>query len=294
MKLDNTKNAQPHAGLTDADIVYIEEVEYGITRLAAVFSSKIPDRIGPIRSARITDIDLVAQFGNPAFGYSGAQRKLLPDLAAGSFVNVSANKGGEGYSRDNSRRAPYNYFANGVTMLERGGKKVSDAPDMGWAFSTNVPTGGTSTDVAGLKWSYSKARFAYDPVAGTYRVGLNGSPARAEESDNGQQASTVVIQSVKQYKSRFHDKWGAYTPMEETVGIGKAVVLRDAQSYDVTWSRSDAASPTTYTLADGSVMPFKPGQTWIVLYDRARTPSLKSLATEPASISPSPQPSPSR
>ena len=58
VKLDNTRNAQPHAGLIDADVVYVEEVEYGITRLAAVFSSQTPKRIGPVRSARITDIDV--------------------------------------------------------------------------------------------------------------------------------------------------------------------------------------------------------------------------------------------
>ena len=51
MKIDNTKQAQPHAGLVDADVVYLEEVEYGITRIAAVFSSRIPARIGPVRSA---------------------------------------------------------------------------------------------------------------------------------------------------------------------------------------------------------------------------------------------------
>lgn len=292
MKLDNTRSAQPHAGVTAADIVYIEEVEYGITRLAAVFSSTIPDRIGPVRSARITDIDLVAQFGTPAFGFSGAQRKLLPDLAKGSFIDVSANLGGKGYSRDGSRYAPYNYFANGPAMLERAGASVSSARDMGWVFSQEVPPGGTPTEIAALKWNQSKARFVYDSTKGAYRIGLNGRPARAEEDDAGQYAETVIIQSVKQYQSKFRDRWGAYTPMEETIGSGSAVVLRDGQAYDVTWSRPDAASSTTYTLADGSVMPFKPGQAWVVLYDRARTPILKNA--QPATSSSTPTATASR
>ena len=105
VKLDNTPNAQPHAGLMDADVVYIEEVEYGITRLAAVFSSQVPKRIGPVRSARITDIDLFAQYGRPAFGYSGAQRKMFPYLRAASIYDVSPYTGG-GYTRDNARRIP--------------------------------------------------------------------------------------------------------------------------------------------------------------------------------------------
>jgi hypothetical protein len=294
MKLDNTSGAQPHAGLVDADVVYVEEVEYGITRLAAVFSSRLPDRIGPVRSARITDIDLVAQFGRPAFGFSGAQRKLLPDLAKGSFVDVSANKGGQGYFRDRARRAPYNYFANGTEMLKRAGRSVSPAPDMGWAFSDEVPSGGRPAASAALTWTSSKARFVYDSEAGAYRVGLNGKPARAEENSKGQYADTVIIQSVKHYRSKFKDRWGAYTPMEETVGKGMAVVLRDGQAYDVTWSRPNASSPTTYLMADGSVMPFKAGQTWVVLYDRSRTPLVKAPAAPRSDVSPTPVPSASR
>ena len=113
VKLDNTVYAQPHAGLTKADVVYIEEVEYGITRLAAVFSSSVPGRIGPVRSARITDVDLLAQYDRPAFAYSGAQRKMFPALDGADFYDVSPRTGGAGYSRDGSRRAPYNYYFDG-------------------------------------------------------------------------------------------------------------------------------------------------------------------------------------
>ena len=127
VKLDNTTYAQPHAGLTKADIVYVEEVEYGITRLAAVFSTSIPKRIGPVRSARITDIDLVAQYGRPAFAYSGAQRKLLPVLAKASTYDVSPNHGASAYRRDTSRRAPYNLYADGRTLLAIAPKATDSA-----------------------------------------------------------------------------------------------------------------------------------------------------------------------
>ena len=58
VKIDDTTQAHPQIGLEDADIVYIEQVEGGLTRLAAIFSSVIPDRVGPVRSARISDIDI--------------------------------------------------------------------------------------------------------------------------------------------------------------------------------------------------------------------------------------------
>jgi hypothetical protein len=271
VKLDNTHNAQPHAGLNQADLVYIEEVEYGITRLAAVFSSTVPDRIGPVRSARITDIDLLAQYGSPAFAFSGAQRKLWPALAAATMIDISPNKGADSYGRDSSRRAPYNYFLDGGVGLSHAPKATLDH-DMGFVFSTDVPLGGLPMDKARATWGESQASFNFDPDTGLYRVSLNGERAHAEENDRGQNAATVIIQNVKQRQSQYWDKGGGNTPHAQTIGTGTATVLRDGLAWEVTWSRPDAESGTTFTRADGTPMTFKPGQQWIVLLN-ARTPA---------------------
>jgi hypothetical protein len=291
MKLDNTPNAQPHAGLIDADLVYIEEVEYGITRLAAVFSSRVPKRIGPIRSARITDIDLVAQYGKPAFGYSGAQRKMFPYLKAASIYDVSPYRSYTGYSRDSSRRMPYNLFFDGRKGISRA-PKATEARDMGFVFAEEPPEGGFRATEANMRWGYASAGFTYLKKEGEYRIDLNGRPARAEEWSGGQRASTVVIQYVKQKRSKFWDKGGGNTPHAETIGTGTAWVLRDGRAYKTTWERANARSGTTFTRADGSLVPFKPGQTWIVLLDRKRTAEITPLTRVPKP-KPSPEPIPS-
>lgn len=275
VKLDNTRNAQPHAGLRDADLVYIEEVEYGITRIAAVFSSRIPTRIGPVRSARITDVELLAQFGSPAFAFSGAQHKLWPVLAEADFIDISPNKGERGYERDYDRRAPYNYFLDGQVGLERA-PEASLSRDIGLVFAEDPPVGGVPATKARMEWSYASAAFGYQESSGRYRVHLNGIKARAEEDGESQYASTVVIQYVDQQASPYYDKGGGNTPQAITVGTGKALVMRDGRVWEVEWNRPDEASGTTYTLPDGSPMPFKPGQTWIVLLDRDRTASVSS------------------
>jgi len=273
VKLDNTRNAQPHAGLRDADVVYIEEVEYGITRIAAVFSSKVPERIGPVRSARITDIDLLAQYGSPAFAFSGAQHKLWPAIADANFIDISPNKGAQHYARDYDRRAPYNYFLNGPGGLKRA-PDASTTTDMGWVFGEDPPPGGLPVTKARMEWSYASASFTYDEPLGSYKVHLNGIKARAEEDDTVQHASTVVIQYVDQQPSVYFDKGGGNTPQAITTGTGKAIVLRDGRAWDVTWNRPNDASGTTFTLPDGSPMPFKPGQIWFVLFDNERTARL--------------------
>jgi len=292
MKLDNTPHAQPHAGLIDADVVYVEEVEYGITRLAAVFSSSVPKRIGPVRSARITDIDLFAQYGKPAFGYSGAQRKMWPFIKAASLFDVSPYTSYTGYSRDSSRRSPYNLFFNGRAGIKRA-PRATPARDMGFVFSATPPAGGLTATKARMAWGYASAGFDYVSKDHEYRVLLNGSPARAEEWSGGQRAATVVIQYVKQTKSRFWDKGGGNTPHAQTIGKGTALVLRDGRVWKTTWSRPNAKSGTTFTLRDGSLMPFAPGQQWIVLLDRKRSATVTPMTKPKPAAQPKPSPAPS-
>lgn len=274
VKLDNTRNSQPHAGLKDADVVYIEEVEYGITRLAAVFSSTVPERIGPVRSARITDLDLLSQYGSPGFAFSGAQQKLWPEIINSALIDLSANKAPSDYERDRARRAPYNYFFNGKAAL--GSRDdISVDRNIGFMFSEEVPADGTINESARIEWSYASAGFNYDPINMKYAVRLNGERATSEEGDGLQWADTVVIQLVKQRPSIYFDRGGGNTPHADTIGQGTAIILRDGMSYVAQWSRPDANSGTTFTNELGIPIPFKPGQTWIALYDKTRDVKLK-------------------
>lgn len=274
VKLDNTRNSQPHAGLKDADVIYIEEVEYGITRLAAVFSSIVPKRIGPVRSARITDLDLLSQYGSPGFAFSGAQQKLWPEIADSALIDLSANKAPSDYERDQTRRAPYNYFFNGKSALETR-DDISVDRNIGFTFSEETPPNGIINESAHIEWSYSSARFAYDPINMKYAVRLNGERAKAEEGDGLQWADTVIIQLVKQRPSAYFDRGGGNTPHADTIGQGTAVILRNGMSFMANWSRPDADSGTTFMNELGNPIPFKPGQTWIALFDKTRDVKLK-------------------
>ena len=268
VKFDNTPNAQPHTGLKSADIVYVEEVEYGLTRIAAVFATAIPKIVGPIRSARISDIDLLAQFGRPAFAYSGAQQRMRPVLAAASIYDVSGDKGPAGYYRESSRRAPYNFFARTGELLLRA-PRASTAKDIGFTFSTLAQPGGKAVKRVTATYPSSSAAFVWDAASSSWAVWLNGKPARATEGGT-QHATTVVIQYVRQTDSGYHDKFGGRTPKLDTVGTGKAWVLRDGKAYSVTWKRSVATGGTSFTDATGAAVAFAPGQVWVALVNRTK------------------------
>ena len=120
VKLDDTSSARPQIGLEDADVVYIEQVEGGLTRLAAIFSSEIPTNIGPIRSARISDIDILSQYGKVIFAYSGAQRAMLTVIANSNLWDYGAQRQSPTiYTRDANRPAPYDMVLRGDLLLEK-------------------------------------------------------------------------------------------------------------------------------------------------------------------------------
>ncbi|HLH58658.1 MAG TPA: DUF3048 domain-containing protein, partial [Streptosporangiaceae bacterium] len=110
VKIDNIVQARPQTGLTAADIVYVLPVEGGLTRFMAVYSSHLPPVVGPVRSAREDDLELLRQFGRPAFAYSGATPHLLPFIHRARVVDLYAGLVG-GYYRSPSRAAPHNLYA---------------------------------------------------------------------------------------------------------------------------------------------------------------------------------------
>jgi hypothetical protein len=258
-KIDNVPQARPPTGLQHADIVYLLPVEGGLSRIFAVFSSHIPPVVGPVRSSREEDIELLRQFGTPAFAFSGAQPRLLPVVEHARIVDLYAGIVG-GYFRDNSRVAPYNLYARTRQLLAEA-HGASTARDIGFRFGP-APAGGTPTSVYSA--SYRSAAFTFRWSAAQHRwlVWMDGKLAVA--ADGSQLGSpTVVVQYVKVGTSGFLEL-GIRPPYSNTVGSGSAVVLRDGRAYRVHWSRPTADSGTTFTLPDGRRMPFARGQVWVV------------------------------
>ena len=260
VKIDNLAPARPQTGLTAADIVYVLPVEGGLSRFLAVFSSRLPPVIGPVRSAREDDLELLRQFVRPAFAYSGAQPQLLPVVEKARTVDLYAGRVG-GYFRDPRRVAPHNLYARTRQLLAEA-PGAGKAHDIGFRFGP-APAGGRVT--ASFSVSYPAARFMFRWSAkdGRWLVWMDGAPARAAEG--GQLgAPTVIIQYTKVRTSRFLEA-GIRPPYAESTGSGSGVVLRGGQAYPVRWSRPGADGGTTFTSPSGQAMTFARGQVWVVL-----------------------------
>jgi hypothetical protein len=272
VKIDDTNAAHPQIGIEDADLVYVEQVEGGLTRLAAIYTSKLPPLIGPIRSARISDIELLAQFGRVGFAYSGAQSKMRPVIAEANLENLSAERNPPSiYGKDPNRIGPVDMILKPELLLERANAnpkiRIETATASVFAFG-DAPKGETNTAIAKIKWPSAKYELRWDSANEKWLIYFNEKPNMAANGEH-LYADTAIIQIVSITPSIYGDKFGEITPFSKTTGNGKAVMLRDGFSYQISWQRNLETDVTTWKSEDGDVANFKPGRTWIFLTDKA-------------------------
>ena len=272
VKIDDTNAAHPQIGIEDADLVYVEQVEGGLTRLAAIYTSKLPPLIGPIRSARISDIELLAQFGRVGFAYSGAQSKMRPVIAAANLENLSAERNPPSiYGKDPNRPGPVDMILKPDLLLERANAnpkiRIETATASVFTFG-DAPKGETNTAIAKVSWPSAKYELRWDSLNKKWLIYFNDKPNIAANGEH-LYADTAIIQLVSITPSIYGDKFGEITPFSKTTGSGKAVMLRDGFSYQISWQRNLETDVTTWKSADGGVANFKPGRTWIFLTDKA-------------------------
>jgi DUF3048 family protein len=261
VKIGNTVPERPATGLARADIVYLIPVEGGLSRIMAVFSSHYPRVVGPVRSAREDDLDLLRQFGRPAFAWSGAQPRLVPVVEHSRIVDLYALTS-RAYFRTVDRVPPYNLYADTRTLLKEA-NHASVARDIGFRFGPPPPSGHHLRSKS-VSFPAASFRFTWSRAKGRWLVWMDGS--RAISIGAGQlSAPTVVIQRVVVGLSRFLEQGPMMPPDAHSVGSGTALVLRNGEAYHARWSRPSANGGTTFTTDTGKPMTFARGPVWIVL-----------------------------
>ncbi|MFC7845702.1 DUF3048 domain-containing protein [Streptomyces sp. NPDC057382] len=260
VKIDNAGSARPHTGLDAADVVYAEQVEGGLSRLMAVYATRLPEVVGPVRSARESDLELLRQFDRPTLAFSGAQTKLLPLIDRAPLRAETPSDAADAYFRGADRPAPHNLYL-------RPGRLVPEAPGRA-ALTTGfrygpAPSGGTATDSRTVRYPAARFTFTWSDARDRWLVGMDGGPA-ATADGRAPAPATVVVQYVEVRESAFRDFLGNNTPYTETVGAGKAEVLRDGRSWEARWKRPHATDGTAFTTPDGNPVDFAEGQVWVV------------------------------
>ncbi|MGH3860847.1 DUF3048 domain-containing protein [Actinokineospora sp.] len=265
VKIDNVIQARPHTGLGAAEVVYVEPVEGGLTRLLAIYHDTLPEVVGPVRSARRSDVDLLAQYGEPVFAYSGAAPELRPALRAANLVDASPEAVASAYSRDAGRRAPHDLYVRPSALPDTASPPTAEPFEFGAAPVAGTPTGAHRVDYVAATFTFTWSVASTSPESGRWTVSLDGTPLTSTES--GQvTAATVIEQRVTvRADEAVEDAAGTRSPVVSSVGTGSATVLRDGQRHSAAWSRPDASAPTRFSTLDGAPLPLSAYPVWVLL-----------------------------
>ncbi len=263
VKIDNTSAGLPQYGVAGADIVYVEQVEGGLTRLMSVFHTNLPAEVGAVRSVRTTDAELLPVFGTPALVFSGGGGVPLEALAATPTIAISEDGGGPGFWRSDSASAPYNLHSNLQTVVGSV-SGISQPNNIGLAFAAADPRVDAGPPATALSVQYQAARLEFTAEGGGYRLIRNG---EGETDAEGAPIVTdnVVFQDVAFEPDGEFDSVGSPSFISHTVGNGTFTLFRDGHAIAGTWSRPAPDQPTQYLDAAGQPVPFKPGKTWVAL-----------------------------
>lgn len=262
VKVDNSPQAQPQDGINAADMVVEIKVE-GISRLMPVFHSQDAASIGPTRSARYSDPDILALFGKPLFGWSGANDGVHVAVDNTPWiVNVNWERYIKDYKRRSDRKAPHNLFTTSAALFGHAQPgQTPPVPIFGYLAEGEANAAAQPGAGASLSVGTTKSQWAWDAAAGRYVRWQDG---RVHRTNEGQAWATNVVILDTTYSK------GA-SPIATTTGVGSLMVLTGGTVVTGVWGR--ASREVGYSLLDANGQPIKltPGRTWIELPDPGRT-----------------------
>lgn len=271
VKIDNAPKARPQAGINQADVVVEEGVEGGVTRFATLFHSHDAPSVGPVRSARSTDLLFALQMGRPLFSYSGANAVFADQVRKAPLVDVGVGRFPANYHREPGRPAPYNLFSETRALFAAAGAGdvTPPAPLFTYRAVGEAPPEAGSEPARPVQaiWKLNITTtvvFAWDEATKTFKRTTDGKP---HLDAAGMQAApeNVVFQVVGYRNTGLVDRSGAVVPEAELIGEGEAWVLTAGRLTKGHWSRPTEAQTTVYTLPSGEPIKLTPGRTWVEL-----------------------------
>jgi hypothetical protein len=266
IKVENLPASRPQTGLSWADIVYEEPVEGGITRFIAVYQCQDADRVEPIRSARLTDVDILVQFGRPVFAYSGGVSEVKNAIEAARLIDVNSVAAADAYDRDPAREAPHDLFSSTRALYREARSKIRrlGAPDPIFTYTDGQIRGRKVQEIHVPFSSASDVYWRWDSSAKAF-LRWHGDEAHVSSDGTQYRAKNVIVQVVEVVLTDVVDANGVRSPKVVSVGEGVAYVLRKGKIVVGTWERKSVDDVTKFYDKKGKEVLLTPGSTWIEL-----------------------------
>jgi hypothetical protein len=268
IKVANDPAARPQSGMAQADLVLEIPVEGGITRSALVFQSQDPSKVGPVRSARQSDLNYLPAL-RPILAHVGASEsvtQMVRDAAnKGSFVDIDEFQHAAAFERVAGKVAPYNAYTSGSKIRDAAGdagRARVDVPALLFDVSAGKASGKEATSLAIPYTGAGKVTYNFD--AGSYHRSQGGQTTMdADAKKEVMPDNVVVIKTEVKEIPGTADVTGAPSVDFRATGTGAVVILRDGKRFDGTWTRGGTSDMYKFADSAGATIPLKPGLTWI-------------------------------
>jgi hypothetical protein len=267
VRIGNDPGARPQVGLSAADLVYEEVVEWWVTRYTAVFLTQSPDTVAPIRSARLINTQLTSQY-DAALVNSGGSDGVRWELSQLPIVNMDEYFWPQPYFyRENqgwqTRLAVSAADAYGLMAREK--KLVLPVnPLRGFVFSDQPPDGDPAESIfIPYPKKTSQVEWRYDRESGRYLRWVTAKPM-VDFANNQQLSSANVIIYYAQHLPTdiVEDSNGATSIRILVNGEGRAQICRDGRVIEGLW-RTDGNHTPDFVLPNGEFISLKRGNSWI-------------------------------
>lgn len=257
--IDTRETARPQSGINQADVVFEERTEGGITRFAAVFHSTDADPVLPVRSARYTDIEICSMLNRPLFANSGGNNEVMGVVRSSNLVPIGhADVGNDFYYRVPDRPAPHN-LASSTPVLYSLTPPDAQPPNPLFTYRApgtppagGVPAAGVHVEFGGGT-AQAPVDHLFDPNLGGWARLQHGTP-HVDTAGVQVAPPNLIVQFIE------YDGTSGIL-----LGGGEAWVFTGGHLVGGSWSRPDPATPTAFLDAAGAPIALEPGKTWILL-----------------------------
>lgn len=274
-KIDNHPAARPQVALENADIVFEELVEGGLTRYLAVWHSHIPEVLGPVRSVRPMDPDIATSFGG-IFAYSGGQQRFVDLMEATGLFNAihGQEATADTFYRSSDRSAPHNVLVKAQQLVGEHTDLAPPVRQFDYSAAGAAPsavTGGSASSTFDLAFSAESARsWGWDAVRGVWTRSQDGAPD-LDGSGVPYSATNVLVLRVPVTIDQD-------VPKTELIGSGEAWVASGGATIHATWSKVSAADRIVLVDDAGAPIALNPGNTWVELVPQEGSVGLPAAA----------------
>jgi hypothetical protein len=270
VKIDNSDaKARPQVGLRQADVVYEERVEGSVTRLLAIFHSTDSVPVGPVRSARTSDIGIFSPLHHPYFAWSGANPSFAARVRAASMKDVGYDALSGEYFREPTRSRPDNLMLKSTATIMALPNEGSSPPEPLFAYRTVPNTRNAHLEkVNGVHISYGRsggsAPVDYRWNGKGWARFQNGTP-HVDAAGKQVAPENVIVQFVNYAPTDVADQFGVPIPEAQLLGEGHAWVLTTGGLIQATWKKLSIGDKTRYFDPGGHPIELTPGRTWVAL-----------------------------